>query len=296
VLANAVSSPPGVSGAEPWTASDRTARGQAVGSTRSSSAVGYAPATAASIARASWRGARILHCAGPPSTTMARVMRGQPRRQAAYERVVTAELVRIEITPPTHGAAHASATLDLIRALHPRHRRGVSPWAVGWPPSELRAIWRDGALAWQLELPSQLAHAAEAARPKYARPAVGRLTSGFGARWGRLHAGIDIAAPLGTPVRAIAAGEVTFAGEIGDGAVVVEITHAPGVTSAYAHLEPGPPVAEGDFVVAGELVGSIGLTGITTGAHLHLAVWSAGEPLDPLTVLPPIPQEVTHGR
>lgn len=85
------------------------------------------------------------------------------RRQAAYEHVVTAELVRIEITPPTHGAADASATLDLIRALHPRHRRGVSPWAVGWPPSELRAIWRDGALAWQLELPGQLAHAAEAA-------------------------------------------------------------------------------------------------------------------------------------
>ena len=53
---------------------------------------------------------------------------------------------------------------------------------------------------------------------------------------------------------------------------------------------------EGDPVVAGEVVGTVGLTGITTGPHLHLAVWSAGEPLDPLTVLPPIPQEVIHGR
>ena len=141
-------------------------------------------------------------------------------------------------------------------------------------------------------------------------PLDGRITQRFGptdselqpplwyrGRWYRhFHAGLDIAAPVGTPVRAIAAGTVTFADQIADGAVVVEVEHAPGVTSAYAHLEPDPPVAEGDFVVAGEVVGSIGLTGITTGAHLHLAVWSAGEPLDPLTVLPLIPSEVTHGR
>jgi hypothetical protein len=116
-------------------------------------------------------------------------------------------------------------------------------------------------------------------------------------RWyPHFHAGLDIAAPIGTPVRAIAAGVVTFAGEIADGAVVVEVEHAPGVTSAYAHLEPDPPVHEGDLVVGGEVVGSVGLTGITTGPHLHFAFWSAGEPLNPLTVLPPIHEEVTHGR
>jgi hypothetical protein len=116
-------------------------------------------------------------------------------------------------------------------------------------------------------------------------------------RWyPHFHAGLDIAAPVGTPVRAIAAGLVTFAGRIADEAVVVEVEHAPGVTSAYAHLEPGPPVHEGDLVVGGQVVGSVGLTGVTTGPHLHLAVWSAGEPLDPLTVLPSIHEEVTHGR
>jgi murein DD-endopeptidase MepM/ murein hydrolase activator NlpD len=97
-------------------------------------------------------------------------------------------------------------------------------------------------------------------------------------------------------VRAIAAGVVTFAGQIADGAVVVEVEHAPGVTSAYAHLESDLPVGEGDPVVAGDVVGTVGLTGITTGPHLHLAVWWAGEPLDPLTVLPPLPTEVIHGR
>jgi Peptidase family M23/Transglycosylase SLT domain len=116
-------------------------------------------------------------------------------------------------------------------------------------------------------------------------------------RWyPHFHAGLDVAAPVGTPVNAIAAGVVTFAGEIADGAVVVEVEHAPGVTSAYAHLEPDPPVAEGDFVVGGEVIGTVGLTGITTGPHLHFAVWSAGEPLDPLTVLPPSRRETTRGR
>jgi hypothetical protein len=103
------------------------------------------------------------------------------------------------------------------------------------------------------------------------------------------HAGLDIAAREGTPVRAIAAGVVTFAGPIADGAVVVEIEHAPWVTSAYAHLQPDPPVAVGDSVVAGQTVGFVGLTGTTTGAHLHLAVFADGEFVDPLLVLPAQP-------
>jgi hypothetical protein len=85
------------------------------------------------------------------------------RRQAAYDRVVASEQVRLEIVPSAGRTADPGATLELIRAVHPRHRRGVSTWAVGWPASELRAVWRDGCLAWQLELPKQLAHAAEAA-------------------------------------------------------------------------------------------------------------------------------------
>jgi hypothetical protein len=103
------------------------------------------------------------------------------------------------------------------------------------------------------------------------------------------HDGIDIAAPLGTPVRAIAAGRVTIAGRLSDGAVVVEIEHSPGVLSRYGHLEPGPAVRVGESVSAGELVGSIGLTGNTTGPHLHLEIYASGEPVDPLLVLPPEP-------
>jgi hypothetical protein len=103
------------------------------------------------------------------------------------------------------------------------------------------------------------------------------------------HAGLDIAARQGTPVRAIAAGVVVFAGRIADGAVVVEIEHAPRVTSAYAHLQAEPPVAVGDSVLAGQVIGFVGLTGTTTGAHLHLAVFADGEFIDPLLLLPARP-------
>jgi hypothetical protein len=110
------------------------------------------------------------------------------------------------------------------------------------------------------------------------------------------HAGLDVAAPVGTPVVAIASGVVTFAGPIADGAVVVELEHAPGVTSAYAHLQPDPPVREGQSVAAGQTLGFVGLTGTTTGAHLHLAVFADGEFIDPLSVLPAAVAEVPMGR
>ena len=85
------------------------------------------------------------------------------RRQAAYERVVAAELVRLEIAAPVGEGADPRAALELIRALHPRQRRGVNAWAVGWPPSELRTVWRDGQLVWQVETGRQLTHGLQAA-------------------------------------------------------------------------------------------------------------------------------------
>ena len=128
----------------------------------------------------------------------------------------------------------------------------------------------------------------------------GRISQGFGPTsfalepagcfegpcYDHFHDGIDLAAPLGTPVRAIAAGRVTIAGRLSDGAVVVEIEHAPGVFSRYGHLEPGPAVRVDQSVSAGDVVGSIGLTGNTTGPHLHFEIDASGEPVDPLLVLP----------
>jgi murein DD-endopeptidase MepM/ murein hydrolase activator NlpD len=107
--------------------------------------------------------------------------------------------------------------------------------------------------------------------------------------YSHFHDGIDIAAPLGTPVRAIAAGRVTIAGRASDGGVLVEIEHSPDVVSRYGHLQPDLRVRGGQSVSAGDVVGSIGLTGNTTGPHLHFEIYASGEPVDPLFVLPPMP-------
>jgi murein DD-endopeptidase MepM/ murein hydrolase activator NlpD len=131
-------------------------------------------------------------------------------------------------------------------------------------------------------------------------PLDGPITQGFGPTdfsaepprcfdghcYAHFHDGIDIAAALGTPVRAVATGRVTLAGRLSDGAVVVEIEHSPDVMSLYGHLNPTLSVREGDSVVAGQVVGSVGLTGNTTGPHLHFAIYASGAPVDPLLILP----------
>lgn len=111
-----------------------------------------------------------------------------------------------------------------------------------------------------------------------------------GVRHAHFHDGLDIAAPLYAPVRAAADGRVSFAGRIADGAVVVLLVHADGHVSLYAHLDDAlrpPAVKAGDRVRAGDVVGFVGLTGVTTGPHLHFALLRGEEPIDPRTVLPP---------
>lgn len=110
-----------------------------------------------------------------------------------------------------------------------------------------------------------------------------------GIRYPHFHDGIDIAAPLGSPVRAAARGRVAFVGHIAGGAMVVVIAHEDGLVTLYGHLDDTsapPPVAAGDVVEAGERVGAVGLTGMTTGPHLHFIVSRGEEPIDPRIVLP----------
>ena len=109
-----------------------------------------------------------------------------------------------------------------------------------------------------------------------------------GVSYAHFHAAIDIAAPLGTPVTAASDGVIAFVGHLPDGAMIVLIAHPGGHVSEYAHLDDTfalPPVKTGQVVKAGQVIGSIGLTGITTGAHLHFAVLKDGAPIDPLSLL-----------
>lgn len=111
-----------------------------------------------------------------------------------------------------------------------------------------------------------------------------------GVSYAHFHDGIDIAAPVGTPVVAIAAGQVAFVGHLADGAMVVIVAHEGGLVSLYGHLDDAehrPVVRVGDHVRAGDPLGAIGLTGITTGPHVHMVVRRGAEPIDPRTILPP---------
>jgi murein DD-endopeptidase MepM/ murein hydrolase activator NlpD len=109
-----------------------------------------------------------------------------------------------------------------------------------------------------------------------------------GVYYPHFHTGTDIAAAWGTPILAPAPGLVVFAGTMGDGAEVVMIAHDSGLVSMYAHLENrvfGLPVKAGDTVEAGDRIGNVGLSGITTGPHVHWSVWQNGDLIDPLSMI-----------
>ena len=98
----------------------------------------------------------------------------------------------------------------------------------------------------------------------------------------RLHAGIDIAAPLGTPVAATRDGVISNTGTKAGYGQFVEITHPDGMTSFYAHLSgAAPDVVAGVTVTAGQTLGYVGSTGDSTGPHLHLEMRSGGKALNP---------------
>lgn len=117
-------------------------------------------------------------------------------------------------------------------------------------------------------------------------PARGRLTSGYGPRWGRMHRGLDIAAPVGTPIRAAQDGRVSFVGSKGGYGLTVEIRHAGRRRTRYAH-QSEVTVERGDRVRRGETIGRIGMTGSSTGPHLHFELAVAGVDQDPAGALPP---------
>ena len=109
-----------------------------------------------------------------------------------------------------------------------------------------------------------------------------------GMAYAHFHGAIDLAAPLGTPITAASDGVVAFVGHLPDGAMIVLVAHPGGYVSEYAHLDDTfalPRVKAGQTVKSGQVIGFIGLTGITTGPHLHFAVMKDGAPIDPLGLL-----------
>jgi murein DD-endopeptidase MepM/ murein hydrolase activator NlpD len=115
-------------------------------------------------------------------------------------------------------------------------------------------------------------------------PVNGPVTSGFGLRWGRMHEGIDIAAPMGTPIWAAAAGTVIHSGWLGGYGYLVVVDHGNGLSTAYGHAS-ALLVAVGQEVSQGETIALVGSTGHSNGPHLHFEVRVNGVAVDPLLYL-----------
>lgn len=115
----------------------------------------------------------------------------------------------------------------------------------------------------------------------FAVPARGTFTSGYGGRWGTFHRGIDIAAPIGSPIYAVADGTVINAGPAQGFGLWVRIRHNDGTVSVYGHVYSFS-VSVGEKVHAGQQIARIGNRGDSTGPHLHFEILVHGRHVDPL--------------
>ncbi len=130
----------------------------------------------------------------------------------------------------------------------------------------------------------------DAATSAWVRPVPGRVTSAFGPRthpilgYVRMHTGVDFTAPYGQEIRAAQSGRVILAATFGGYGKTVVVDHGGGVATLYAH-QSELAVGYGDQVTAGQKVGAVGSTGLSTGPHLHFEVRVGGTPVDPVPYL-----------
>jgi len=185
--------------------------------------------------------------AGSMQTTAARATQIRDRRDKAAQ--VQVQALALSRATAAAQAARSAQRKDLaVRALAATHAAKLAARAHGW------------------QMPIKSA-------PK---------TSGFGWRWGRLHAGEDFAAPVGTALVAMSTGTVVFAGEQSGFGNLVQIRYWDGTVSYFAHMSRISASA-GQRVAPGQVVGQSGNTGHSTGPHLHLEIHpQGGAAVDPL--------------
>ncbi len=183
--------------------------------------------------------------------------------QVANQPVAEAELAseRSLLSDVEQEIAHFEGELESLEAEQDRIRDAINAEAsLGWTPVVSTSGW--------------------------VRPVPGAVTSGFGARlhpilgYYRMHTGWDMSAGFGDPISAAASGTVILAGWFGGYGNCVVVDHGGGVSTLYAH-QTSVAVSYGDSVSAGDVVGYVGSTGLSTGAHLHFEVRVGGNPVDP---------------
>ncbi len=201
---------------------------------------------------------------------------GQPRGPAtALAEANDAEVIGLDQAGWPHRVTIETSTaprLGMVRAVIPSVRATAAARMVPGAPIDAEQL---------------AAHAPPDTSGALSRPADGPISSPFGWRTHpvhgdrRLHAGVDIAAPYGSPIRAAASGIVVAAGRRGGYGLLVELDHGAGRRTRYAHASR-LHVAVGDQVDRGQPIAAVGATGTVTGPHLHFELRQDGRPLDPV--------------
>ena len=210
--------------------------------------------------------------AGPP-----------PTRSVSSDRTRTSTTPTTPSTPPP-----ATSALGAGARLDSRSFQALVSYK-GSPPASIPYARADYERA--RELQSLARNASETPSPptagggRLAWPVVGPVVSPYGMRWGRLHAGIDIAVPAGTPIYAAATGRVTTKGWVGGYGNYTCLDHGRQISTCYAHQSRFGPTPSGGVLGRGQLVGWVGCTGHCFGPHLHFELRIAGRPIDPLPYL-----------
>lgn len=153
-----------------------------------------------------------------------------------------------------------------------------------WAPADERGSWPRRSVKPTPSTSSARVASSQAAAPTptadparaWVMPVTGvRLSSPYGMRWGQMHRGIDLAGPIGLPLKAMSSGVVTFAGQQSGYGTIVQIRYWDGTISYYGHLN-STAVAAGQAVTPGQVVGQLGNTGQSTGPHVHLEIHPGG--------------------
>jgi murein DD-endopeptidase MepM/ murein hydrolase activator NlpD len=210
-------------------------------------------------------------------------------------RPLAAALLLASLAAPVAAAGDTPYTVapgDTLRAIAERHGVTVHDLAEAneLPDPDVLLVGTALRLPDGRDVPAAVLEAPRAAAPPaFGLPLLGRFTARFGTP-GRLwklgyHTGLDIAAPMGTPVRSAAAGVVIEAEMHSGYGLYAKVDHGGGLHTLYAHMRV-LRVAPGDQVLAGDALGEVGMTGVTTGPHLHWEVRRDGVRENPERYLP----------
>ncbi|MEV6216201.1 M23 family metallopeptidase [Nocardia sp. NPDC051833] len=189
-------------------------------------------------------------------------------RQAADVNFVAAK----QVTAP----AEAPGQVDAVAA--PIAAPVAAPFGIGNLPPEIA-----GPLAQVEDIIQGIQH--QVAPPQAARPVAGPISSGFGARWGAMHYGVDFADSIGAPIHSVSSGTVIEAGPASGFGLWVRVLQDDGTTAVYGHVNE-MLVTQGQRVNAGDVIATVGNRGQSTGPHLHLEIWDqGGGKMDPIPYL-----------